>query len=214
MDKPTKAVEAAEKDNTRERIAAAAARLFAAHGFHGVSTKQICDEAGANVAAINYHYGGKENLFRDLVKRFGDLGLQRLSHLLKSPATADGMAVRLELFLEESVDMIRSQPDLSMMIFRDAHLMGDLLDDVFKTSFLPLHKAVVSFIDGAKKNGVVSKDVNADIAASLLFDLVSSIARECPLRNMFTGFDFSKPKDRDLWLKQTVRIYMKGVCPQ
>jgi AcrR family transcriptional regulator len=203
--------EPAEREDTREKIAATATRLFAAHGFHGVSTKQICDEAGANIAAVNYHFGTKENLYRALVKRFGDLGFQRLAHLLKVPTTPDEMKVRVEMFLEESVDLFRSQPELSLLIFRDIHMMRELLHDIFEVSFLPLHKAVVGFIDGARRNGLIAKEIHPELAAGLLFDHVSNIARECPLRKMFTGFDISDPKDRDRLIKQTVRIFLNGV---
>lgn len=201
----------AVREDTRDKIAAAAIRLFAAHGFHAVSTKQICDEAGANIAAINYHFGSKENLYRSIVKRFGDMGLERLGHLLKAPETQEEMKVRLEMFLEESVDMFRAQPDLSMMIFRDIHQMGDLLTDVFESSFLPLHRAVVAFVEAARRNGIVSREIQPELAAGMLFDHVSNIARECPLRKLFTGFDIAEPKNRNRLIKQTARIFLQGV---
>jgi AcrR family transcriptional regulator len=48
---------------TRERLLATAARLFAARGVATVSVRDICREAGANVAAVNYHFGGKHGLY-------------------------------------------------------------------------------------------------------------------------------------------------------
>jgi len=199
------------REDTSDKIMNVAVRLFAAHGFHGVSTKQICDEAGANIAAVNYHFGSKENLYRAIVRRFGEVGFQRLAHLLKTPESADEMKVRLELFLDESVDLFRKAPDLSMMIFRDINLMEGLLKDIFEASFLPLHKAVVTFLEGARKNGLIGKEIHPQLAAGVLFDHVSSIARECPLRKMFTGFDIADPKDRERIIKQTLHIFLNGV---
>jgi len=52
-----------EKDlETRGRVLNAAARLFAEHGFATVTVRDICNKAGANVAAVNYHFGGKDGL--------------------------------------------------------------------------------------------------------------------------------------------------------
>lgn len=50
-------------DSTRERILKVALDLFGQFGFAAVSVRQICDEADVNVAAINYHFEGKDNLY-------------------------------------------------------------------------------------------------------------------------------------------------------
>ena len=48
---------------TRERLLDAACTVFAAKGFQDASIAEICDHAGANVAAVNYHFGGKDALY-------------------------------------------------------------------------------------------------------------------------------------------------------
>ena len=48
---------------TRDRLLGTAARLFADNGFATVSVRDICRDAGANVAAVNYHFGGKQGLY-------------------------------------------------------------------------------------------------------------------------------------------------------
>ena len=54
----------AEQDlETRARLLNAAARLFAERGFARVTVRDICLGARANVAAINYHFGGKQGLY-------------------------------------------------------------------------------------------------------------------------------------------------------
>ncbi|HEY6395116.1 MAG TPA: CerR family C-terminal domain-containing protein [Candidatus Binataceae bacterium] len=51
-------------DETRQRLIDAALRIFGEHGFEGASTRMIAEEAGANLAAIPYYFGGKEGLYR------------------------------------------------------------------------------------------------------------------------------------------------------
>lgn len=51
----------------RERLLAEATRLFAEKGYSGTSTREICLAAQANVAAIHYHFGGKEGLYREVL---------------------------------------------------------------------------------------------------------------------------------------------------
>jgi TetR/AcrR family transcriptional regulator, regulator of cefoperazone and chloramphenicol sensitivity len=54
---------------TRDRLVAAAARLFAAHGYKKVTVREICRAARANVAAVNYHFGGKLGLYRTVLQQ-------------------------------------------------------------------------------------------------------------------------------------------------
>ena len=47
---------------TRKRLLDAAAELFATKGYRAVAVRDICEQACANVAAVNYHFGGKDKL--------------------------------------------------------------------------------------------------------------------------------------------------------
>jgi len=52
------------KADARQRILNAACRLFAENGYRKTTTAMICHAAGANNAAVNYHFGSKANLYR------------------------------------------------------------------------------------------------------------------------------------------------------
>ena len=61
-------------DQTKARLLEAAGEVFAIHGFEGATVRTICDRAGTNLAAINYHFGDKEQLYVQAVlhaHRFG-----------------------------------------------------------------------------------------------------------------------------------------------
>lgn len=53
---------------TGELLLKTAAELFAEHGFKGTSVKMIAERAGQNIAAVNYHFGSKQNLFIQALK--------------------------------------------------------------------------------------------------------------------------------------------------
>jgi len=57
-----------EDRETRARLLHAAARLFAERGFARVTVRDICKKARANVAAVNYHFGGKDGLYRAVMR--------------------------------------------------------------------------------------------------------------------------------------------------
>ncbi len=61
---------AASTIDTKEQILIVAERLFAERGFAGTTLRNVVSEAGVNLAAVHYHFGSKEELFRAVVQRF------------------------------------------------------------------------------------------------------------------------------------------------
>jgi AcrR family transcriptional regulator len=54
---------------TRERLLDASTRLFAESGYRGASVRDICNQARANPGAVSYHFGGKRQLYRAVLRR-------------------------------------------------------------------------------------------------------------------------------------------------
>jgi|GEM_PF-486680 AcrR family transcriptional regulator len=55
---------------TRQRIFDAAVRLFAHRGYEAVGIREIARAAGANIAGVNYHYGGKVGLLKAILEKY------------------------------------------------------------------------------------------------------------------------------------------------
>ena len=62
---------------TPERILAAAAEIFGREGFKAATVRRIADAAGANVAAINYHFRDKEGLYAAVLEDLFEKGFSR-----------------------------------------------------------------------------------------------------------------------------------------
>jgi TetR/AcrR family transcriptional regulator, regulator of cefoperazone and chloramphenicol sensitivity len=56
-------------ERTRERLIDAAGEMFAELGFHHTTVRQICERAGANIAAVNYHFRDKTGLYTEVVRQ-------------------------------------------------------------------------------------------------------------------------------------------------
>ena len=68
--------------STKDRILGAAEELFAQYGFAGTSLRQVTTRADVNIAAVNYHFGSKENLVNEVFRRrMDDMTTLRLSQL-------------------------------------------------------------------------------------------------------------------------------------
>jgi len=76
-----------EAEDTRDRILESSRKLFAEKGFNLTSVRDITTDAGCNVASVNYHFGGKENLyletFRSMLTFLRDQRLLVLDELME-----------------------------------------------------------------------------------------------------------------------------------
>ncbi|HEB54200.1 MAG TPA: TetR/AcrR family transcriptional regulator [bacterium] len=89
--------------DTKDTILDAAESLFAEQGFAATSLRQLTTRAGVNLAAVNYHFGGKEELARAvLLRRIQPINDERLRRLdaLERPARLEAV---VRAFLEPAL---------------------------------------------------------------------------------------------------------------
>jgi AcrR family transcriptional regulator len=68
MAKQKKGLYEAKNGRTRDRILDEAETLFARKGYHAVSVREITNAANCNLAAVNYHFGNKQNLYLEVFR--------------------------------------------------------------------------------------------------------------------------------------------------
>ncbi|MFC5142697.1 TetR/AcrR family transcriptional regulator [Actinomycetospora rhizophila] len=90
---------------TRERILDAAERLFAEHGVHGVSNRQVAEAAGqGNTAVVGYHFGTKTDLVRAIVHRHGAAIEQTREQMVARVEGSDDLRDWLECLVRPTID--------------------------------------------------------------------------------------------------------------
>src|SRR6202035_5744794 len=62
------AIKDVDIDATRARLIEAAGEVFADHGYQSATVRDICARAGANIAAVNYHFGDKLALYEAVLR--------------------------------------------------------------------------------------------------------------------------------------------------
>jgi AcrR family transcriptional regulator len=93
------AIDATSAD-TKTRILDAAEQLFMEHGFEATSLRSLTAAAGVNLAAVNYHFGSKEELFQAvLTRRLDPMNQERIELLERVERDAGGKALSCEKIL-------------------------------------------------------------------------------------------------------------------
>ena len=86
---------------TKRKIIEAAEVEFAENGYGGASVREITARAEVNVAAINYHFGNKESLYKEMVRnRIEPLNRKRIDMLEKALEENDNFPLPLEQVID------------------------------------------------------------------------------------------------------------------
>ncbi len=130
---------AAEPDReTHERLVEEARKLFAAQGYRRVTVREICAAAKANVAAINYHFGGKYGLYREVLEEA--ITVMRETSEIAMAAGAGGSAEqRLRAFIRVFLQRVGSEgsPWIRQLMAHEMAEPTEALEEVLRAAVLP-----------------------------------------------------------------------------
>ena len=171
-------------DETRTRLLAAAAAVFARRGYDGSSINEITSEAGLSTGAVYAHYGSKAELFaamlrahcRDEVERLlgGDLGVADL--LAARGAVLDRRSPAEGSLLVEAIVAAKRDPEVAAVLV---------------SAFAERETFMTELVQRAQRAGDIDSSVSAEAAArfTLMVALGSLLAAAIEL----------PPVDHDGW---------------
>lgn len=105
-----------EKDlSTEAKIKAAAKKLFTQNGFEATRTRDIAEEAGINLALLNYYFRSKQKLFEIVMRENVVLFMGGILETIHNNQhlTFDE---KIELLIDKYIDMLLANPDLPFFI--------------------------------------------------------------------------------------------------
>ncbi|WP_181919333.1 TetR/AcrR family transcriptional regulator [Alkalilimnicola ehrlichii] len=103
----------AQQADTKERILDAAEALFSEHGFVNTSMRSITQSANVNLAAVNYHFGSKEELIKAVFARrllpLNEERIRRLDDVLAQGVTLERL---LEAFIAPHLELSQDHEEV------------------------------------------------------------------------------------------------------
>jgi TetR/AcrR family transcriptional regulator, regulator of cefoperazone and chloramphenicol sensitivity len=123
---------------TRERILETATGLFAEQGFRRVTIRGICRAAGVNLAAVNYHFGDKAGLYREVVQAAID-AMRGTTEQARREGAGRPAEERLHVFVRTFVRRLLAggQPRIQRLVQRELSDPTGLLDRVVAEAVRP-----------------------------------------------------------------------------
>ena len=151
-----------EVEPSRQRILDAALRLFAQHGYGGVSLQQIADAVGLHKATLFHHFDGKQELAQE-VWAIVIRPLLAEVETLDLPATVEPSLDQVIAVAERLVDQFADQPARARFLMRDLvapddspfHVDPDDAENAVERIFTILW----NWVDRARRGGVI-REVN------------------------------------------------------
>lgn len=169
---------------TRARLVAAAIEVFSRVGFEAASTRELAKHANANLSAITYHFGGKQELYLAAAQHIADHAAELVKPLIAR--LGDLSRGRAEVRLEEAVDgFLRVMLDpvtpdsWAMFLSRCTAADDEAFHIIYDRALEPLHEAlahtVLSIADGPTDMEAVKLRVSATVSALVSFRLLPGI---------------------------------------
>ena len=137
---------------TRNRLLESAVVLFAEKGFAAASVRDICSEADANIAAINYYFGSKDRLYAEAVKAVYSQCecLNSMPRLLQAPDAPDRLlASWIEWFIHSNHNGEGAQR-ITLFLRRElaypTPVLQEIREDVFHPPLTALRELVQAIL--------------------------------------------------------------------
>lgn len=198
-------------DNTKNLLLEAARLQFCEKGYAGASLRDICEEAGANVSAVKYHFGGKEELYRECFQIYGESRLNSASTILMSVNSIDELKLLLKLFSEDFLKEGLNNITTTKMICREIETVNPLIEDIFTETFLKIYTNLVNVFEDAKEKGLIRKEVDAMILSSLFFHSITTSLRLDHVGEKYFNRTLKNSDYRQEFINNIISIFLDGI---
>ncbi len=198
---------------TREALLAAGGELFAEQGYDGVPVAAIAERAGVNKAMINYHFGGKRQLYLAIVAAtFAEI-VASVERLAEAPRPAPELLRELIAVVSDAVT--RRHPHFCTMMLREVLAGGAHLEPVLVAQPVRLLAAVQAIVTRGVREGafrpVDPALTHLSLVGSLVFFFATRRFRERVLARRRPAV---KPPDAAAYVKHMQDLLTHGLAAE
>lgn len=188
--------------DTRQRLLEAAAQVFAEKGFHAASVRDIVERAGANVAAVNYHFGSKEALYLEVLRGTCRSSKDRFGGLQHDGPPEERIRRFVRGFLEHLLS--DTDPMQARIFMRELSDPTSALDTIIEEAARPVSMALSSLV----------KELCPGLADRDALLCAQSVIAQCVFRKSHQAFLErlqAEPSDLDTLTEHIVAFSLAGI---
>jgi AcrR family transcriptional regulator len=187
-----------EKNQPKERLLRSACQVFAEKGYHHATIPEICRRAGANVAAVNYYFSSKENLYIEVWRHAFDVAMGK--HPIDGGVTADSTPEeRMQAFVTGYVRRVFATDEaawLPRLIVLELSNPTDCLEQLFELAIRPQGQTLRAIIKDLAGRDLPPAQLHAcalSVVGQCMFYALSREARDrMTAREYFTPSEVEK----------------------
>ncbi len=132
--------------HSAEKILQAAINLFASDNFNAVSLKQIAAASGVNSALVSYYFGGKKNLYQEVLNNQSEIFLQLINNIRQlevSPLT------KLQHYVHSIAHLQKKHPHCIQLIYRELLAPQPMFENFIKNRLYKIHQFMTELVSEA-----------------------------------------------------------------
>lgn len=201
--------------NSKLCIIKAAATLFAKLGLDKCSTREIAKQSDSNISLISYYFGGKEGLYKEVMRSYALEVKSNAQHLVddiqKKDITAEVFMEYMEKFIENVISTRLKNPEVSKIFSREKLAGLPYAREIYQEIFYPLILNFYRLVETGQKKGFVKAEVNP---ALLFISVTEAIGGFFELMECDINLSHdckSLAKDPNKLKNQLLNIYIRGI---
>ncbi len=200
--------------STEEKIKEAARKLFTQKGFAATRTREIAEEAGINLALLNYYFRSKEKLFDMIMKENMHLFLgTMIENINNNPRPFDE---QLDFVVSKYIDMVLANPTLPFFVLnliQSGKLANLEKEDPIFRDMEQLRSSFLVKIEHAMKKGEIKTmhplHIMANVMSLVIFPFIASSLLMSRAGNMsrieFENLMLERKKLIPAWIKEMIK---------
>ena len=155
-----------ETITTEQKIIRAADKLFTQKGYAATKTRDIAEEAGTNLALLNYYFGSKENLYKKVVQEKLRLLLGAMGSVLSDEN------ISLEEKINSITDLLLEKEELPIFILNELSVNKELFVNITRNT-RQIAQPVIDKQLKERKLGMSAKDLIINTLSLTMFPFVA-----------------------------------------